>query len=258
MVLTCTLTLGILTLPTSVSCKRPSGFRCPERQLTLPAFTARASCPPAPPLPADPFLRNRHLPSDVRFLLGLSSLLKLSCSRVLNPLLPSHHACTALSTVSSQKLTLKQGLALSMTLPAPVTKSSTDWGGSPSEELDFGAVLGLRGELQCYQNALTAGKNEAQKAEVTGQLLSPASPQSSGPGSALSLAAAVPEAPVGSIPTRQGQRCPSAEADPDSWKPLIKGEARLVYTLQLDLDRGFRMLTSDLICNPREASWNTL
>ena len=174
---------------------------------------------------------------------------------MLNPLLPSHHACTALSTVSSQKLTLKQGLALSMTLPAPVTKSSTDWGGSPSEELYSGAGLGLRGELQCYQNALTAGKNEAQKTEVTGQLLSPASPQSSGPGSALSLAAAVPEAPVGSIPARQGQRRPSAEADgPDSWKQLIKGEAWLVYTLQLNLDRGFRILTSDLICNPREAS----
>ena len=88
-----------------------------------------------------------------------------------------------------------------------------------------------------------------------GQLLSPASPQSSGPGSALSLAAAVPDAPVGSIPAQQGQRHPSVKADgPDSWKTLIKGEAWLVYTLQLDLDRGFRMLTSDLICNPSEAS----
>ena len=34
------------------------------------------------------------------------------------------------------------------------------------EKLDSGAVLGLRRELKCYQNALTAGQKEAQKAEV--------------------------------------------------------------------------------------------
>ena len=233
MVLTCTLTLSILTLPTSVPCKRPSGFHHPERRLTSPAFTARASCSPAPPLLVDPFLRNRHLPSDACFLLGPSSLLKLTCSRVLTAPLPSHHACMAVSPVPSQKLTLKQGLA-------PITKSTADWGGSPLEELDTGAVLGLGRELKCYQKALTAGENEAQKAEVTGPASSVIRPSS-----ALSLAAAVPDAPLGSIPERQGQRRPSAEADrPDSWKPLIKGEAPLVYALGLELDRGFRMLIS--------------
>lgn len=72
--------------------------------------------------------------------------------------------------------------------------------------------------------------------------LSPASPQSSGPGSALSLAAAVPDTPVGPHPrtARTEASLQSRQTGPDSWKTLIKGEAWLVYTLQLDLDRGFQ------------------